>query len=347
MPLGSTSRTDVEQSGAAESGVVVPVPPPAATDAAPVAPVGSTTAGTTDVGGEPASSNPLDQLSEAHLARLGVCDGPGGGTDGGGVSFCHLNSAEAELIWEEVWVRRTYLQHGVSLRSGDTVVDVGANIGLFSLLALSYGATVVAVEPIPALAAVLEANLNRWAQSSPGGAAITEPQRGSRRGLGGRLAPAPPPPIRNYHVVQAAIGATVEDAARFSFYPEYPGESTRNPEERTAQRGRLLQELRALPLPDQGVPDEMAVLVRTELSKFDGESEDGPMVEHVLCPVRPLGAVLATCGLDEAAIDLLKVNPLGRERLPRWYPSRWGHNGTGTHCGVCKHRFRSMQRATN
>src|SRR5438046_193303 len=43
--------------------------------------------------------------------------------------------------------QREYLQHGITIRPGDTVLDVGGNIGTFAVLAASLGARVIAVEP--------------------------------------------------------------------------------------------------------------------------------------------------------------------------------------------------------
>ena len=37
--------------------------------------------------------------------------------------------AEAAFMHEEIFVQQCYLQHGLSLRPGHVVVDVGANIG--------------------------------------------------------------------------------------------------------------------------------------------------------------------------------------------------------------------------
>ena len=51
-----------------------------------------------------------------------------------------------------------YLQHDISIKPGDCVVDVGANIGLFALEAARRGARVHAFEPMPATFAALQAN---------------------------------------------------------------------------------------------------------------------------------------------------------------------------------------------
>lgn len=39
------------------------------------------------------------------------------------------------FLYEEVYQQQQYLQHGVKLNPGDTVIDVGGNIGLFAMLA--------------------------------------------------------------------------------------------------------------------------------------------------------------------------------------------------------------------
>lgn len=48
-----------------------------------------------------------------------------------------------------VWFRSCYTPRGLEIRKGDVVVDVGANIGVFSVMAARAGARVVAVEPFP------------------------------------------------------------------------------------------------------------------------------------------------------------------------------------------------------
>jgi FkbM family methyltransferase len=49
----------------------------------------------------------------------------------------------------------------LALRPGDLLVDVGANVGLHTLLAAACGAEVVALEPLPAARAMLERNVAR------------------------------------------------------------------------------------------------------------------------------------------------------------------------------------------
>ena len=46
-----------------------------------------------------------------------------------------INKDEVAFLYKEIFEDKSYLQHGIDLKPGDTVLDVGANIGLFSLFA--------------------------------------------------------------------------------------------------------------------------------------------------------------------------------------------------------------------
>ena len=72
--------------------------------------------------------------------------------------FC-LQKREVAMMYEEV---QEYLDHGLTLKAGDVVFDVGANIGLFTLwIAAQFGkeVDVYAFEPIPAIFAALAQNV--------------------------------------------------------------------------------------------------------------------------------------------------------------------------------------------
>jgi len=63
------------------------------------------------------------------------------------------------LVWE-MTVQVLYEGDGVVIRPGDTVIDAGAHVGVFSRYALRQGAgRVIAIEPDPTNIACLEANL--------------------------------------------------------------------------------------------------------------------------------------------------------------------------------------------
>ena len=69
--------------------------------------------------------------------------------------------AEARLLWRELSGDGSYRRAAAGLRDGDTVLDVGANIGLASLVfaAAAPNVRVIAAEPVPDLFACLERNL--------------------------------------------------------------------------------------------------------------------------------------------------------------------------------------------
>ena len=95
----------------------------------------------------------ISALSEQSLYRLP-----------NNLKVAHLNKNETDFVYKEIFEDRTYLKHGISLREGDTVFDVGANIGLFTLFAsqeFSVGC-IYAFEPIPTTFAVLRRNASMY-----------------------------------------------------------------------------------------------------------------------------------------------------------------------------------------
>lgn len=70
-----------------------------------------------------------------------------GGNSSGRAAFVRLPDWPEMLVWKE-W-----------LRPGDLFVDVGANAGLYTLVAAETGADVVAVEPAPDMVELLRANV--------------------------------------------------------------------------------------------------------------------------------------------------------------------------------------------
>ena len=77
-----------------------------------------------------------------------------------GMDYIGLNKLETEYLYDEIIQQNTYLQNGISLREGDVIVDVGANIGLFScyLASLFESVQIHSVEPIPAIYEKLKLN---------------------------------------------------------------------------------------------------------------------------------------------------------------------------------------------
>jgi len=82
-----------------------------------------------------------------------------------GMAVVHQNRNETDYLYEEIFAKRCYLQHGVRLPAGACVIDVGANIGLFTLFVHQECARprVYAFEPIPAIFEALRANCELYA----------------------------------------------------------------------------------------------------------------------------------------------------------------------------------------
>ena len=77
-----------------------------------------------------------------------------------GMAVSHLNKNETDYLYDEIFKRQAYLRHGITLKDGDCVFDVGANIGLFMLFAhqICKRPKVYAFEPNPAVNEILRIN---------------------------------------------------------------------------------------------------------------------------------------------------------------------------------------------
>ncbi|MCW3814407.1 non-ribosomal peptide synthetase [Micromonospora sp. DR5-3] len=72
-----------------------------------------------------------------------------------------INPHETRYLYDEIFVQQVYLRDGIVLRPGATVLDVGANIGMFSLFVHTVcpDATIHAFEPVPSVTDVLRRNV--------------------------------------------------------------------------------------------------------------------------------------------------------------------------------------------
>jgi FkbM family methyltransferase len=78
-----------------------------------------------------------------------------------GMTVVAQSRVEAEHFYADLFQKRIYLRHGLTLEPGDCVFDVGGNIGMFALFAHGHapGARVYTFEPAPPLFRRLRANL--------------------------------------------------------------------------------------------------------------------------------------------------------------------------------------------
>ena len=189
--------------------------------------------------------------------------------------FC-MNKAEAKLIFQSV---PGYFRHGIDIKDGDTVVDVGANIGLFTLAAHQRchgNVTVYAFEPIPPVCHVLSMNAERL----DGGKVVVLP----------------------YGLSDEDSTMTFEYFERATAWSSaYRDPSTRTIERQRIKRGVLAgirhgeyaSWLRFLPIPLRSLAVDLALRRMLEGTTVD-------------CRVTTLSAVIKEYGIN--AIDLLKVD---------------------------------------
>jgi len=78
----------------------------------------------------------------------------------------HLNKAETDHFYKDIFEDNVYYKNGISIKSGDIVFDVGANIGLFALFIQEKfeNVTVYSFEPAPPLFEILKANTSQYGE---------------------------------------------------------------------------------------------------------------------------------------------------------------------------------------
>lgn len=79
-----------------------------------------------------------------------------------GVKIYYLRKDEVKFLYQQV---QSYCKNGIEVHEGDTIFDVGANIGIFTLWVCylcNKNVSVYAFEPIPAIFQVLQCNAQRF-----------------------------------------------------------------------------------------------------------------------------------------------------------------------------------------
>ncbi len=80
------------------------------------------------------------------------------------MKIMHLNKAETDHFYKDIFEDLVYYRNGITLNRGDTVFDIGANIGLFSLFILNRfeDIKIYAFEPAPPLFEILKTNTSQY-----------------------------------------------------------------------------------------------------------------------------------------------------------------------------------------
>ncbi|MEO0836383.1 MAG: FkbM family methyltransferase, partial [Cyanobacteria bacterium J06642_3] len=85
-----------------------------------------------------------------------------------GLEVAHLNQYETEYLYQELFVDRVYARHNIVLNDDACVVDIGANIGLFTLFIQQQcpNATIYSFEPAPHAFEKLKSNAALYCQNA-------------------------------------------------------------------------------------------------------------------------------------------------------------------------------------
>lgn len=195
--------------------------------------------------------------------------------------FCKQNNEEIFLMYEQV---QEYFKHGIELNEGDTVFDVGANIGLFSLWvhkACNQNVNIYAFEPMLKTFQVLEQNI--------------------------KLLNTKKIKILPYGLSQHS------HSQKFGFYPNTASLSTAYPDESAAERNKFkkaaLQKIDAI-ASNKNLSSPLywySRLPRFLLSYLlDRKLKKAFVVEQVTCKLKPLSEII--CEYKVQHIDLLKID---------------------------------------
>ena len=196
----------------------------------------------------------------------------------GGMKVVCRHEGEARVVNDQV---QLYFRHGVTVQPGATVIDVGANIGLFTLVVherCGGDIDIYAVEPMPASLEVLRSNVAR--------------ARSDR--------------IR---VFACGLGAT-RGTAVFAHYPHHSQLSTSygsaaEERELTEQLTQsFLRNIDKLPAPHRWV-GLLPTPLRTPLMRAM-VARSFRDVQQVPCEIRTVSDIVQEHGIDR--IDLLKVD---------------------------------------
>src|SRR5579875_64233 len=81
-----------------------------------------------------------------------------------GMVIAHRNKGETDYLYQKIFEEQRYWDYGIALNEGDCIWDVGANIGLFTLLIRQIypNAAIYSFEPIPLVYDILKMNTSLY-----------------------------------------------------------------------------------------------------------------------------------------------------------------------------------------
>ena len=187
-----------------------------------------------------------------------------------------IRKPEARMLDHHV---EGYLQHGIHIKEGDIVFDVGANVGVFGVRALqkAEGVKVFCFEPIPDIAEALRSNATLHGD--------------------GRMT-----------VIQEGVSSTIGEAT-FTYFPNAPALSTAHPEQWDENPGAFKEAVKST----MKNPPESMRWMRWIPTVFSGL-----IAKHLVkgrctitCKLTTISEVISTFNLER--IDLMKIDCEGAE----------------------------------
>lgn len=205
-----------------------------------------------------------------------------------GSTVYHQSDRQLAMLYKEIFVDEIYFRHNITVPANGLVLDVGANIGSFSMhLSQKHpGATVIAFEPVPQIFSALKKNFEH-------------------RQIKGR--------ILNYGI------SDKKETAIFHYYPEMSGMSGRFVEKEAIVDavGKYIEHDKVLRTDStKYTPGETNSIVQSYYNNIDGQSELSNEFDQYLTSLyesKEVGCRLTTISdiIDELnirSIDLLKVD---------------------------------------
>gem|GEM_PF-829288 len=191
-----------------------------------------------------------------------------------GMPVFYLNREETLFMYKEIFEDAVYSRHGVVIPENGCFIDIGANIGVFSLYAhiSSGGGKIYAFEPVPEVAEILEANALAY-------------------GLDIK--------------VQRLALASKQGEAEFTYYPNVSILSGRfaNAEEEKHTVEAFIHNQPAEGIDDADTDTDEAVLSDEQVKAM---LEERLTAKRFTCPLLSLSDVIRNENID--VIDLLKVD---------------------------------------
>lgn len=188
--------------------------------------------------------------------------------------FC-LREDEVPILYEQI---HEYFRNGIELHEGDTVFDVGANIGLFTLgvyQLCNKNVSIYAFEPIPAIFEVLHRNAQRF-----------EPEK-----------------LRVFPCGLSQESKTMT----FAYHPNATALSNAYPDDskelRVQLKGAILRNLKSAP-PFLRWLRWLPPFLRSLI--LDQQSEKAFQIERVTCQLKTVSDIVREHDIQR--IDLLKVD---------------------------------------